>query len=164
MRHRENVLALLTSAHKALCKYVQRASKSGPDNSSIVGAVNLTLKQRDALSAALTKYWKRPYLCPKTLDIKPRHGFESRVLKDGFSAETYVDWLALGCSDSAVVDTNEQLGRARLATYGVSDTLGERYDILVLISSDAHGRVHIFDVIPRGLEPRRKKTAPSANP
>jgi hypothetical protein len=35
----------------------------------------------------------------------------------------------------------------------------------VPITSDAFGYVHVFDVIPKGLPPRRhKKTAPSAFP
>lgn len=156
-------MALTPYAHKALQQYCDRAGAQGPENRTILEAVKLTVTQRQALNEALTKRWGRTYLSPMILDIKPRHGYESRVLKDGFSAEKYVEWLVLGCSDVAVVDVGTD-DRIRLAVKGITDETRVSYDIHVLISSDAHGKVHIFDVIPRGLPPRQKKTAPSAIP
>lgn len=157
-------MAVIPDAHRALTIYNQRAHANGPENLTIWDAVILTHVQQDGLTKALTEFWRRKYICPRILDIKPKHGYESRVIKDGYSGDQYVEWLVAGCSDVAVVDTNDHRGRARLAIYGVEDHHSVTYDILIPIASDAHGRVHVFDVIPRGLNPRQKKTAPSAIP
>lgn len=155
-------LAIIVAAHKALNAYLEQSQKEGkPLNVTVFGAVCLTLEQQTAVSAALTAYWCRDYRCPKILDIKPRHGYESRVLKDGFSGEQYVEWLVAGCSDVAVVSCDGQ-GRPRLVVRCVQDQHPAVYDIVVPINSDAHGKVHISGMIPSGLEPRQKKTAPSA--
>ena len=69
-----------------------------------------------------------------------------------------------GCSDVAEVET-DATGRPRLVIKRVMDEARNvQFDIHVPIGSDTRGFVHVFDVIPRGLAPRQKKTAPSAIP
>lgn len=97
------------------------------------------------------------------LDIKPQHGYRSRVLKDGFAGSQYVEWLVAGCSDVAEVST-DSVGRPNLIVRPVEDGRQVAYDILVPIRSNQDGRVHIDDVIPKGLPARQKKAAPSAGP
>lgn len=145
-------MALIPAAHKALSQYVEKAAVGGAINGVIVGAVVLTPAQQKAVSDILTAFWNRQYLCPKILDIVPRHGYQSRVVKDGFSGEQFVEWLVAGCSDAAGVSADFR-GRPRLHVRNVRDDFGVDYDILVLIGSDTHGRVNIFDVIPKGLDP-----------
>lgn len=83
--------------------------------------------------------------------VEPLHGFESRVARDGFSAEQYAAWLSVGCSDGAVVDT-DGVGRPFLFTSGVVAATAI-HDLLVPVRSDVRGNVWIDDVIPKGLWP-----------
>lgn len=159
-------MAVTAYAHKSLVRYCEKSKAKGPDNETIVGAVVLTLRQQAALSSALSMYWGRQYNCPKELDFKPRHGYESRCQRDGFSCERYVEWIVIGCSDTAEVDTDHQ-GRPRLIVRGVNyEESGAVFDVVVPVNSDTHGRVHLAGVVPKGLPPRneQKKTAPSAIP
>ena len=143
-------MALIPAAHKALVNYVGQASLGTPTNIVIVGAVVLTLIQQREISDALTQFWGRQYLVPKILDLYPRHGYESRVLKDGFSGTQFVEWIVAGCSDAAIVNCDGR-GRPRLVVPNVSDHFNTTYDIVVPVGSDTHGKVQIFDVIPKGL-------------
>lgn len=142
-----------------------RASKQGalPEQLRIREAIVLTNNQIVRVSEILTALWRREYLCPAILDLRPTHGFESRILKDGYSLARYVEWLVLGCSDAAEVAA-EQSGRPHLLVRDVCDEGSQKYDIVVPLRSDYRGVVHVDGVIPRGLSPRRKKTAPSAVP
>lgn len=157
-------MALTVAAHKALTMYVERADIDGPAKQTIVRAVALTLAQKQAAELILREYWGQPsYACPSILDLKPQHGYRSRVQKDNYPSPRYVEWLVAGCADVAAVRADPS-GRPQLLVAGVEDETGHTYDLLVPIRSDVHGYVHIDDVIPKGLPPRQKKTAPSAFP
>lgn len=148
-------MAITADAHKALERYVQdckRAKKAL--RWSIDKAVVLTQPQRDGLTAILTEFWARDYACPAVLDLKPQHGYQSRAIKDGYSGEDLVLWFVAGCSDVAQPQTDPS-GRPRLVVSGLNDDKGRSYDLIVIISCDAHGYVHINDVIPKGLPPRK---------
>lgn len=156
-------MAMTPDAHKALTRYCDWAAQTGPPNDTIFATVRLTLEQQQALARALTAHWGRQYACPREIDLKPRHGYESRCMKDGFSKERYIEWLVAGCSDTALIDT-DHVGRPRLVIRHVQDESSCTYDFVVPINSDTHGRVHIGGVIPSGRPARQKKTAPSAIP
>ena len=151
-------------------RYVEHAALSGvPQNATAKQAVALTCLQQAQLTRHLTAYWGRPYECPRVLDLKPRHGYASRVLKDGFDPTDFVEWLVAGCSDVAEVAVQPN-GRPFLIVPAMEGRWPCRFDLVVPITSDAFGYVHVFDVIPKGLPARRrvkrghKKTAPSAIP
>jgi hypothetical protein len=157
-------LALTSGAVEALKIYIAQAGAAGaPHKLTIRQAVILTEAQRAEISALLAGVWKREMVCPLMLDLKPQHGYQSRVLKDGFTAEQYAEWLTIGCADVAEVSTDAN-GRPNLIVRAVVDHHSISYDVLVPIRSDAFGNVHVDDVIPRGLRPKQKKTVPSAFP
>lgn len=159
-------MALTTDAHRALLLYVSQAREQDePHKATIHKAVILTAGQRDKIAAILSAFWGTEYRCPPELDLKPQHGYRSRVIKDGFSAERYVEWLVLGCSDVAQVAQDDR-GRPHLAIACVKekDTPGGSYTLQVPIRSTAGGYTHVDDVIPKGLKPKQKKAAPSALP
>ena len=148
-------MAFRSEARSALCKYIETAIElGGADKQTIRDAVALTDMQRNAIAAALSAWWNRIYRCPTLVDMKPQHAFNSRIGKDRFSAEDLIDWLVLGCSDTAVVEGDER-GRPRLAVNDVEDERNRNYDVIVPIRSDANGYVYIDDVIPRGLPGNR---------
>ncbi len=158
-------MAITPEGHRALEAYIANAQRFGrPDRINIGQAVTLTDSQVEALTRILTEYWGRPYECPKVLDIKPHHGYLSRVNKDNYPPDQYVLWLVAGCSDVATVEVEEANGRPRLVISNVCDHHSKSYSLIVPVRSDTHGHVHIDDVIPKGLPPRQKKTAPSAIP
>ena len=159
-------MPLTSSGKKALKHYCTTATNSGgnPPKFNIAEAVKLTPAQREAVSAALTRAWGRAYICPFGLDIKPRHAYESRIIKDQYPISDLILWFELGCSEGATVHSEPAGGRTCLVYEGWTQ-YDQRFDIRVLISADTHGNVHIFDVIPKGLEPiKQKKAAPSADP
>lgn len=150
-------MAITASAQKALERYSTDAKALGRAiKYTIASAVNLTEAQRRDLTDILTHFWGKPYECPAVLDIKPQHGFQSRVEKDGYAVEDFVLWFVAGCSDVAVAGT-DGTGRPRLVVDNLTDDKGRTYSLVVIISCDAHGHVHINDVIPKGLPPRHKK-------
>jgi hypothetical protein len=133
-------------------------------NATAKAAILLTARQHAGVSEHLAAYWGRPYVCPPVLDLKPLHGYRSRVEKDGFRPEEFVEWLVAGCSDVADVAVQPN-GRPYLIVRDISDGWPTTFDLVVPITSDHFGYVHVFDVIPKGLPARRhKKTAPSAIP
>ena len=144
-------MAFRSEARNALIRYVETAVElDGADKQTIRDAIVLTDTQRSAITAALSAWWNRIYRCPVLVDVKPQHAFNSRIGKDGFSAEDLIDWLVLGCSDAAVVERDER-GRPRLAVNDVVDERNRNYDLIVPIRSDTNGYVYVDDVIPRGL-------------
>ncbi|MCC8364144.1 hypothetical protein LK996_13785 [Lysobacter sp. A6] len=163
-------MAITADAHRWLLRYVEHVAVSGvPQNATAKQAVALTRLQQAHLTRHLTAYWGKPYECPRVLDLKPRHGYASRVLKDGFDPTDFVEWLVAGCSDVAEVAVQEN-GRPFLILPAVDARWSCDFELIVPITSDAFGYVHVFDVIPKGLPARKceqrghKKTAPSAIP
>lgn len=157
-------MAITASGQKALANYSRESKRRGQAfKFTISGAVVLTDAQRQGLSGVLSEFWGRTYDCPAVLDIKPQHGYRSRVEKDGYAVEDFVLWLVAGCSDVAEVSADPS-GRPRLVVRNMADDKGRDYTLIVIVSSDAHGHVHINDVIPKGLPPKHKKTDPSADP
>lgn len=152
-------MAITPGGLRKLEEYIEACKQAGgavPRN--IARAVALTEEQRAALTAILTAYWRKSYACPALLDIKPQHGYQSRVGKDGYDPADYLLWLVTGCSDVAAA-TTDPTGRPRLEIKALNDDKGRTYDLVVIVSCDARGNVHINDVIPKGLPPQ-KKTAP----
>jgi hypothetical protein len=147
-------VGLTAQGSRALRDYLDDAFRHGPGKRKIYAAVELTPTQAAAVERALQRYWNYAgYRCPARLSLKPLHGFESRVSRDGFSAGQYGAWLELGCSDRAVVAC-DFAGRPFLFTTGMVAT-GTLYDLVVPIRSDVRGNVWIDDVIPKGLWPSR---------
>ena len=151
-------MAFRPDAHRQLLRYAHdAAAKADPHKLTITGAVVLTDGQHAAILKILRDFWSQgEYTFPKSLDVKPRHGFRSRVRKDGFSPDQYVEWLVAGCSDIADVRTDER-GRPSLIVSHVQDENRIVYDLLVPIRSAQRGYVHIDDVIPKGLPPKKKQ-------
>ncbi|NUS60929.1 MAG: hypothetical protein HOQ01_08275 [Lysobacter sp.] len=163
-------MAITEDAQRWLMRYVEHAAVSGvAHNATAKQAVALTCLQQAHLTRHLTAYWGKPYECPRVLDLKPRHGYASRVLKDGFAPVDFVEWLVAGCSDVAEVRVQGN-GRPYLIVPAMDGRWSCNFDLIVPITSDAFGYVHVFDVIPKGLpaqkqeKRRHKKTAPSAIP
>lgn len=151
-------MAFRPDAHKQLLRYAEDAAELAlPHKATIADAIVLTADQRLAIEKTLREYWANvSYACRLSLDVKPQHGFASRVLKDGFSPEQYVEWLVAGCSDIAVVGTDSH-GRPALVVADIVDERAVGYDLIVPIRSDVRGYVHIDDVIPKGLPPKKKQ-------
>jgi hypothetical protein len=144
-------MAITIPAQRVLGEYVARAQSTGVAEKLVINnAVNLTPQQQLDIQKFLTAVWDRPYICPPVLPIMPKHGYESRVLKDGFSGQEYVDWLVAGCSDAAVVDL--YAGSRIFLRFGpMLDYPNVTYHLEVPIHADASGKVHIMSVVPKGL-------------
>ncbi|HEY4292483.1 hypothetical protein [Luteibacter sp.] len=149
-------MALTPSAAKALASYCVQASEAGdPPRATIKGAVVLTIEQQEGITYYLSAFWAGDVKCPIVLDLKPQHGYRSRVLKDGFTGDQYAEWLAVGCSDVAEVSADRN-GRPNLIVRAVDDGRRVTYDVMVPIRSTQDGYVHIDDVIPLGLPGKTK--------
>ena len=146
-------MALTTVGKRVLGEYVARVQASGKlEKLTINGAVKLTPVQQADLQRLLIGLWKRPdYICPPVLPLKPDHGYNSRVMKDGFTGQQYMDWLEAGCSDAAVAGADADGYRIHLGFGPMGDYPNITYRLVVPIHSDSHGRVHVDDVIPKGL-------------
>jgi hypothetical protein len=151
-------MALTKDGKKALGTYFAKIQPWGEvPKMTITAAIKLTDKQRDGIEEHLIALWNQPsYTCPAILDLKPRHGYISRVIKDQFPVTQYEEWLDKGCSDLAIVAT-DNCGRPRLVVATMRDYPKYTYSIVIPIRSDAHGSVHIDDVIPEGLPKGAKK-------
>ena len=111
-----------------------------------------------ALQQLLINLWNRPeYVCPLMLPLMPRHGYESRVIKDQFSGQQYIDWLVVDCSGAAVAAADSRGSRIHLGYGPMSDYPNITYRLEVPVRSDFHGKVYIDDVIPYGLPKGAKK-------
>lgn len=152
-------MAITTAARRVLYEYLTRVQTSGKlEKLTIADAVRLTPRQHADLQKLLVKFWKRPdYTCPKDLALKPKHGYNSRVLQDGFSAQQYAEWLEAGCSDAAIVGSDPNGTRIHLAFGPMDDYPNITYRLVVPVHSDSNGSVHIDDVIPKGLSAGAKK-------
>jgi hypothetical protein len=152
-----NALGITPQGARALRDYIEQARVQGPSKRKLYAAVALTGAQRAATVEALRRLWRNPnFVCPAQLALKPLHGYESRVLKDGFTSAQYCAWLMIGCADAAVVKCDRS-GRPFLFTTGMVDVTERVYDLIVPIRSDSKGNVSIDDVIPKGLAPRTRK-------
>ncbi|MDI9334620.1 MAG: hypothetical protein QM533_09615 [Cytophagales bacterium] len=150
-------MALTKQATVALTKFLARADAGMLGKDTIYKAVVLTAAQKVKITDFLRTLWQdNKYICPEILDLKPRHGYESRVLKDGFSSAQYAEWLAFGCSDVAEVSIDERK-RPRLHGTLMLDFSGQNYHLLVPIRSDIKGVVYVDDVIPKGLSAGSRK-------
>jgi len=157
-------VALTPSAHAALLWYVEQAQRTGPFKHSIQKAIVLTEVQRQEASAILTAFWGRQFECPLLLDLRPMHGYESRILKDGFWPERYVEWLVIGCADVAEIGADYR-GRPNLRVRGVEEpTTSAIFDVLVPLRSTSEGVVLVDDVIPQGLDAPKKKQPSRRSP
>jgi hypothetical protein len=144
-------MALTPQAFVALKKYIARADSGMVGKNTIYKAVVLTANQRSEITQHLQTLWNNSdYQCPEVIDLKPRHGYESRVVKDRFQSAQYAQWLQDGCSDIATVGVDDR-ERPRLETALFLDFVGCGYHIHVPIRSDANGVVYIDGVIPKGL-------------
>jgi hypothetical protein len=152
-------MAFTTVAIRVLGEYVARVQASGKvEKLTINNAVRLTAAQQADLQALLIGLWKRPdYVCPPVLALKPSHGYNSRVIKDKFPPQQYIDWLIDGCSDAAVAATDPDGSRIHLGFGPMGDYPNVTYNLVVPIRSDSHGSVHVDDVIPKGLSAGAKK-------
>jgi hypothetical protein len=146
-------MAITTAGRRVLREYITRVESTGKvEKLTIANAVRLTPKQQTDLQNLLVNMWDRPsYICPQNLAIKPKHGYESRVLRDKFSGEQYAEWLEQGCSDAALVEADEYGKRIHLAFGPMGDYPNITYKLVVPVHSDSNGSVHIDDVIPKGL-------------
>lgn len=151
-------MAFTTVGLRVLGEYVARAQEKGViEKITINNAVALTALQQAQLQQLFINLWNRPgYICPSKLTLKPRHGYESRVIKDGFSGEQYIEWLVAGCSDNAVVASYNG-SRIHLGFGPMGDYPNVTYRLEVPVRSDFHGSVYIDDVIPYGLQKGAKK-------
>jgi len=139
---------------QALSDWISDAAKHGPSKQQIYAAVRLSAAQRASAEQLLRAYWRREdYGCPATLDIKPLHGYLSRVVKDGFSPWRFEQWLIRGCEDDAIAAADDRR-RPRLVVPNRADFAPRRYDLIVPLRSDSNGTVFIDDVIPIGLPGR----------
>jgi hypothetical protein len=146
-------MAITTVGRRVLREYIARVDSTAKlEKLTIANAVTLTLKQQDDLQNLLMSMWNRPdYICPPNLTLKPKHGYESRVLRDKFSGEQYAQWLEQGCSNTAVVGADAYGQRIHLAFGPMGDYPNITYNLIVPVHSDSNGSVHIDDVIPKGL-------------
>lgn len=153
-------MSFLPGGLRALKEYLARMEASGGDakKETIRKAVQLTEVQHIGLQTILQLMWKNPdYICPTVLDVRPKHGWDSRVMKDGFTPEQYGKWLELGCTDLALVGTDSN-GRPRLFFGPNTDFPSYKYTLIVPVTSDALGTVYIGDVYPSGLPAGATKT------
>jgi hypothetical protein len=152
-------LALSPFAHKALTLYIEQVAISRvPHKSTIAQAVALTHGQRLEISALLSSFWGREIRCPAILDMKPQHGYQSRVLKDGFQPDQFLEWIVIGCSDTAEVSTDFR-GRPNLVVHAVQDKYAVVYD--VLIHPIDHRWLHPYRRRhPQGPSSQAKKNSP----
>lgn len=146
-------MALTTVGRRLLYEYIIRLEGNGKaEKLTIANAVRLTTQQQQDLQSLLVSMWNRPeYLCPSSLPLKPSHGYQSRVLQDGFTGHQYAEWLEMGCSDAAVVAADSYGERIHLAFGPMGDYPNVSYRLVVPVHSDSNGSVHIDDVIPKGL-------------
>ncbi len=150
-------MPLTLQAQHALRNYASRADAGTVQKLTIYKALKLTQKQRVEIEQHLIQLWSNPsYTCPQVLDLKPMHGYQSRVLKDRFQSADYVSWLIEGCSELAYVHIDER-ERPRLQSGLRLDFEGIGYSLHVPIRSDAKGAVYVDDVIPKGLQPGTQK-------
>lgn len=149
-------MAITSTAYTALLQYCAEAKAlSSPHRATIRGAVVLTGSQQQRIAQVLSALWDKAMPCPFLLDLKPQHGYQSRVHKDGFGGEQYAEWLAVGCADVAAVGTDKR-GRPHLIVNGINDGRGTIYDIMVPVRSTTEGVVYIDDVIPLGLPAKKR--------
>ncbi len=137
-----------------LVQLLQGYEKSGPTAKTLHKAIELTPSQQNGLEGAFSQQWGKQYPVPGAIDLKPKHGYESRVLKDGFSSSDYVKWLENGAADEATV-TVDRLGRPALTNQFVDPTRGTSYSVRIPIRSDSSGAVYADDVIP-AIKPQTK--------
>ncbi|WP_332852155.1 hypothetical protein [Duganella sp. S19_KUP01_CR8] len=152
-------MAMTAAAERVLREYVRRAQTEGElEKLTITNAVRLTPQQQETLKFLLAALWdKQDYQCPAVLPLKPNHGYQSRVLKDGYTGQQFIDWLVIGCSDAATASAATDGTRVHLGSGPMQDATSRTYNLIVPIRSDIHGSVYIDDVIPKGLPAIRRK-------
>lgn len=152
-------MSFLPGGQRAFRAYLIRTKAGGGEAKKEVlrSAVQLTPSQQSGVQTILRRLWRDPdYSCPIVLDVRPKHGWDSRVVKDRFAPEQYGDWLELACSNSALVGEDDK-GRPRLYLGPYTDFPKYSYTLIVPITSDALGNVYIGDVYPSGLPAGAKK-------
>lgn len=124
----------------------------------IVNAIKPTPEQRSLMQSLLQRDYKGIEV-PEQIPYKPRHAYESRVGKDGFSVDDLKRWSESAADDSAaVIDAN---GRVAFRNQYFDPSRNTSYPVRMPIRGDALGNVWVDDVIPEGIfgpkSPRLKK-------
>ena len=147
----EQVGAITPAARLSLEQLIERFNGGSRRSETIRDAINLTPEQRSELSAVLAQRWGRPFDVPASIPLKPLHGFESRVEKQGFSPQELRDWYVSAAADDARVTTAHRSGQPALTNRYFDEARGRSYDVNLPIVSDALGNVYGDGVIPKGI-------------
>lgn len=150
LRHSQDG-ALNPSAIAALEQLIDRFMDGSRRSETIRNAIDLTPQQQADLRSVLTERWGKPYDVPASLPLKPLHGFESRVEKQGFTPEELRNWYVSAAADEARVSTAHRSGQPALTNRYFDATRGTEYDVNLPIVSDALGNIYGNGVIPKGV-------------
>jgi len=71
----------------------------------IWGFLKLSTQQKSDLKQKLDQMWDGGWQhpVPELIPGKLWHGYEGRVLKDGFSLDQFIDWIRVAGGDPAIV-------------------------------------------------------------
>ncbi len=138
------------SAIHRLQEILGQYDRKGPTSRTIREAIDLTPQQRTQIESHLSEQFGRHMPVPSSIDLKPRHGYESRVLKDGFSSDDLLRWFVAGADDSAKVVTGAR-GRIGLLGRDPGTATSRPADVRLTVRGDAFGNVYADDVIPEGV-------------
>jgi len=117
-------------------------------NPKIFDAIKPTAEQRSLMQSLLQRDYKGIEV-PEQIPYKPRHAYDSRVGKDGFSVDDLKRWSISAADDSAsVVDHN---GRIAFRNHYFDQSRNTDYPVRMPIRGDARGNVWVDDVIPEGI-------------
>lgn len=146
----EQAGALNPAARDRLHAILQEYERTGPTARSISNAIDLTPQQREGIAKILSEQFGRPIPVPPSIALKPRHGYESRVLKDGFTTEDLLRWFVAGSDDSAAAVADRR-GRAGLLGRDAGTSTKIPANVRLTVRGDALGNVYADDVIPEKI-------------
>lgn len=138
---------------------LQRFAEGETKPRTIRDAIELTPAQRAGVAQGLQAQWGKPVEVPASLDLKPLHGFTSRVIQDDYSVDDLLRWYVSGADDAAIPRFGANaIGRQQtgLVNRYSDPARGKEYEVTLPVHSDAFGRVWTDSVIP-DIPPNRPK-------
>ena len=147
-------MAIRSREISSLKKAAKKWEKGDKKNPKITGFLKLTFQQRNELKKHLDYLWNGgwSHQVPELIPGKLRHGYESRVQKDGFTIDQFIEWIRIAGSDTAQATIKLTLPKmVGLRANYTNKITGKNYPVTLTIKTDVFGSIHVDSVIPEGV-------------
>jgi hypothetical protein len=138
---------------ESLEKQARKWDEGNKGNPKITDFLILTGKQQSDLKRHLDQNWDPKYRheVPRFIPAKLKHGYDSRVVRNKFSTDQFIDWIKAAGSDKAIIGSTEKPKKVGLKSDYTNPKTGKTYPVILTIDASSAGNFLVTSVIPVGV-------------